>query len=125
MTVDHVETSADTVGGTAELGTTLGAPGAGRAGRARPRTTWRCRRSPGASTRRTRSRTRTTVPLKPAGGPDLEGRWLYEGPLALDRTGPYGYTVRILPAHRLLASGAELGLVAVPSEDDGGGRAGC
>jgi starch phosphorylase len=56
-----------------------------------------------------------TVPLKPVGNPDLEGRRLYEGPLFLDRTGPYGYTVRVLPAHRLLASGAELGLVAVPS----------
>jgi starch phosphorylase len=58
-----------------------------------------------------------TVPLKPVGGPDLDGRWVYEGPLSLDRTGPYGYTVRILPAHRLLASSAELGLLAVPSED--------
>ncbi|WP_156726195.1 alpha-glucan family phosphorylase [Streptomyces apocyni] len=57
--------------------------------------------------------------LKPAAGPDLEGRWIYEGPLALDRTGPFGYTVRILPAHRLLASGAELGLAAVPSEGTG------
>ncbi|WP_406378682.1 glycosyltransferase family 1 protein [Streptomyces sp. NBC_00197] len=61
------------------------------------------------------------VPLKPAGGSDLEGRWVYEGPLSLDRTGPFGYTVRILPAHRLLASGAELGLVAVPSEEPGEG----
>ncbi|MFI5983273.1 alpha-glucan family phosphorylase [Streptomyces sp. NPDC051555] len=55
-----------------------------------------------------------TFPLKPAAGPDLEGRWLYEGPLALDRTGPFGYTVRILPAHPLLATPAELGLVAGP-----------
>ncbi|WP_327408907.1 glycosyltransferase family 1 protein [Streptomyces sp. NBC_01281] len=61
------------------------------------------------------------VPLKPVGGSDLEGRWVYEGPLSLDRTGPFGYTVRILPAHRLLASGAELGLVAVPSEEPGEG----
>ncbi|MFF2100765.1 glycosyltransferase family 1 protein [Streptomyces sp. NPDC058202] len=61
------------------------------------------------------------VPLKPAGGSDLDGRWVYEGPLSLDRTGPFGYTVRILPAHRLLASGAELGLVAVPSEEPGEG----
>ncbi|MEU5821108.1 MULTISPECIES: alpha-glucan family phosphorylase [unclassified Streptomyces] len=62
-------------------------------------------------------------PLKPAGGQDLEGHWLYEGPLALDRTGPYGYTVRVLPAHRLLGSGAELGLVAQPAgaAGDGGG----
>lgn len=50
-----------------------------------------------------------TFPLKPAGGPDLEGRWVYEGPLALDRTGPFGYTVRILPAHRLLPAGSTSG----------------
>ncbi|MFJ6836762.1 glycosyltransferase family 1 protein [Streptomyces sp. NPDC091209] len=61
------------------------------------------------------------VPLKPTGGSDLEGRWVYEGPLSLDRTGSFGYTVRILPAHRLLASGAELGLVAVPSDELGEG----
>jgi starch phosphorylase len=60
-------------------------------------------------------------PLKPSGGPDLEGNWLYEGPLALDRTGPYGYTVRVLPAHRLLATGAELGLVTLPTEATGEG----
>ncbi|GAA2412046.1 glycosyltransferase family 1 protein [Streptomyces pulveraceus] len=60
-------------------------------------------------------------PLKPAGGQDLEGRWLYEGSLVLDRTGPYGYTVRVLPAHPLLASGAELGLVALPAEAAGDG----
>jgi starch phosphorylase len=58
-----------------------------------------------------------TVPLKPAGGADQEGRWVYEGPLTLDRTGPFGYTVRVLPAHRLLASAAELGLVAGPSQE--------
>ncbi|MFG3253142.1 alpha-glucan family phosphorylase [Streptomyces sp. NPDC048172] len=57
------------------------------------------------------------TPLKPTRGPDMEGRWLYEGPLALDRTGAFGYTVRILPAHRLLAGGAEMGLLAVPSEN--------
>ena len=48
-------------------------------------------------TRTTPSRTPSVFPLKPAGGPDLEGRWVYEGPLALDRTGPFGYTVRVLP----------------------------
>lgn len=61
----------------------------------------------------------SAVPLKPTSGPDAQGRRVYEGPLALDRTGPFGYTVRILPSHRLLASGAELGLVAVPSEATG------
>ncbi|MGW7463255.1 alpha-glucan family phosphorylase [Streptomyces xantholiticus] len=65
-----------------------------------------------------------TFPLKPASGPDLEGRWVYEGPLALDRTGPFGYTVRILPSHRLIPVGAELGLVAMPSEAAGEGAGG-
>ncbi|WP_432250842.1 alpha-glucan family phosphorylase [Streptomyces sanyensis] len=67
-----------------------------------------------------------SFPLKPAGGPDLEGRWVYEGPLALDRTGPFGYTVRVLPAHRLLPAGADLGLVALPAEavEVAGGEAG-
>lgn len=60
-------------------------------------------------------------PLKPSVGPDLEGRWVYEGPLALDRTGPFGYTVRILPSHPLLATPAELGLLAGPSETDTAG----
>ncbi|WKX72704.1 alpha-glucan family phosphorylase [Streptomyces sp. XD-27] len=60
------------------------------------------------------------TPLKPAGGPDLEGRVVYEGPLALDRTGPFGYTVRVLPAHPLLADAAELGLVAVPPRTGAG-----
>ncbi|MGQ4512467.1 alpha-glucan family phosphorylase [Streptomyces sp. DW26H14] len=60
-----------------------------------------------------------TFPLKPAGGPDGEGRWVYEGPLALDRTGSFGYTVRVLPSHALLANAADLGLVALPTEAAG------
>ncbi|MFJ3925798.1 alpha-glucan family phosphorylase [Streptomyces sp. NPDC090022] len=63
-------------------------------------------------------------PLKPAAGPDLDGSWLYEGPLALDRTGPFGYTVRILPSHRLLATPAELGLLAAPADGAAGGATG-
>ncbi|MFE7560554.1 alpha-glucan family phosphorylase [Kitasatospora sp. NPDC057500] len=54
--------------------------------------------------------------LKPVGGPDLDGRTRYEGSLELCRTGPFGYTVRVLPAHPRLASPAELGLVALPPE---------
>ncbi|MBW5482515.1 alpha-glucan family phosphorylase [Streptomyces bambusae] len=65
-----------------------------------------------------------SFPLKPAAGPDLEGRWLYEGPLALDRTGPFGYTVRLLPSHPLLATPAELGLVATPAQAVSGAEAG-
>lgn len=55
------------------------------------------------------------VSLKQVAGPDLRGQWTFEGPLSLDRTGPFGYTVRVLPAHRLLAYGAELGLAVAPS----------
>jgi starch phosphorylase len=36
----------------------------------------------------------------------------YEGEVALRRTGPVGYTVRVLPRHELLATPAELGVVA-------------
>ncbi|MEV1009521.1 alpha-glucan family phosphorylase [Streptomyces sp. NPDC049881] len=57
------------------------------------------------------------VPLKAEGGPDLSGRWTFTGDLTLHRPGPFGYTVRVLPAHPLLASRAELGLIALPSED--------
>ncbi len=34
--------------------------------------------------------------------------------LPLDQAGPFGYTVRVVPRHRALASVAELGLVALP-----------
>jgi starch phosphorylase len=40
------------------------------------------------------------------------GRQRYEGAVNLRRTGPFGYTVRILPRHPQLATTAELGLVA-------------
>lgn len=39
------------------------------------------------------------------------GRHRFEGTVRLRRTGPFGYTVRVLPYHALLASPAELGLV--------------
>ncbi|MFI6617825.1 glycosyltransferase family 1 protein [Streptomyces sp. NPDC050528] len=114
VTVDHVETSAATA--TAELGATLNLRvRVGLAGLAPDDVEVQV--VSGRVDPEDRIGDATTVPLKPAGGPDQEGHWLYEGPLALDRTGPYGYTVRILPAHRLLASSAELGLVAVPVED--------
>ncbi|MFC5907673.1 alpha-glucan family phosphorylase [Streptacidiphilus monticola] len=61
----------------------------------------------------------TAVPLKPADRADVDGRWRYEGPLPLNRTGAFGYTVRILPSHPLLASETELGLVSVPAETAG------
>jgi glycogen phosphorylase len=42
------------------------------------------------------------------------GRWRFDGVLPLDRAGSFGYTVRILPKNRYLASAAEMNLVAVP-----------
>ncbi|HET8600844.1 MAG TPA: alpha-glucan family phosphorylase [Segeticoccus sp.] len=40
------------------------------------------------------------------------GRHRFEGSVQLSRTGPFGYTVRVLPQHDGLASISELGLVA-------------
>jgi starch phosphorylase len=40
-----------------------------------------------------------------------EGRYVFDGALKLRRTGPFGYTVRILPKHAGLVAPSELGLV--------------
>jgi starch phosphorylase len=48
-----------------------------------------------------------------AGGDDAAV--VFEGSVPLANTGSFGYAVRVLPHHRLLASEAELGLMAVPS----------
>ncbi len=39
------------------------------------------------------------------------GRYLYGGTVTIERSGPFGYTVRVMPRHEALASKAELGLV--------------
>ncbi|MFF7239507.1 alpha-glucan family phosphorylase [Streptomyces collinus] len=114
VSVDHVETTATTA--TAELGTSVGLRVRVGLGELGPDDV-EVQAVSGRVDSEDRITDATTVPLKPVGTPDLEGRLLYEGPLSLDRAGPYGYTVRILPAHRHLASSAELGLVAVPSGD--------
>lgn len=115
VTVDHVETSVATA--TAQLGATLGLRvRVGLGGGIEPEDV-EVQAVAGRVDEEDRITDATAVPLKPVGTCDEEGRWVYEGPLSLDRTGPFGYTVRILPSHRLLASGAELGLVAVPAED--------
>ncbi|PZF81623.1 alpha-glucan family phosphorylase [Jiangella anatolica] len=43
-----------------------------------------------------------------------DGGYRYDGEVQLDRTGAFGYTVRIVPRHPLLGDGAELGLAALP-----------
>ena len=48
-----------------------------------------------------------------------EGSCVYEGDMVLDRTGPFGYTVRVLPSDPLLSGAGELGLVAVPAQGEG------
>ncbi|MGW2641009.1 DUF3417 domain-containing protein, partial [Streptomyces sp. NPDC001348] len=114
VSIDHVETTATRA--TAELGTTLGLRVRVGLGDLSPDDV-EVQAVSGRVDSEDRITDASTIALKAVGGPDQDGRRVYEGPLSLDRTGPYGYTVRVLPAHRLLASGAELGLVAVPSED--------
>jgi len=57
--------------------------------------------------------TPTVLDLDPVESYD-SGRWRFDGHMPLDRTGPFGYTVRILPRHEGLASLADLGLVSYP-----------
>ena len=47
------------------------------------------------------------------------GRHRYVGGITLDRPGPFGYTARVVPHHRLVPSAAELGLAALPAESGG------
>ncbi|WP_165036967.1 hypothetical protein, partial [Candidatus Protofrankia californiensis] len=55
----------------------------------------------------------STLPLAHVGAGE-GGGLRFEGTIPLRRTGAFGYTVRVLPRHRLIASPAELGLVANP-----------
>ncbi len=57
-----------------------------------------------------------TLEPGPVGG---DGRAVFAGKVPLDRTGAFGYTVRVVPSHPLMASPAELGLIAVPEEPAG------
>ena len=50
------------------------------------------------------------------------GRWLFQGDLTLDRTGPFGYTVRVLPRHAGMVSPVEMGLVSAPVPSAGPGE---
>jgi starch phosphorylase len=47
------------------------------------------------------------------------GRHRYVGEVKLDRSGAFGYTTRVVPAHRLLSTPAELGLAALPAQHTG------
>ena len=58
-------------------------------------------------------------PLQPDGDVAADGAARYTGAAELGQPGPFGYTVRVLPMHRLLADPAELGLVTMPSAPTG------
>ena len=59
-------------------------------------------------------RSASIAPLVHMGADDL-GRNRYEGVINLDQSGPFGYTVRVRPAHAQLVSPVELGLVTYAS----------
>jgi len=67
------------------------------------------------------------VPLSPdgagaggaAGEPQPGAAVRYSGAIELAQPGPFGYTIRVLPRHPLLASRAELGLVTAPDAPAG------
>ncbi|SDU81425.1 alpha-glucan family phosphorylase [Jiangella alkaliphila] len=43
-----------------------------------------------------------------------DGGYRFDGEVPLDRTGAFGYTVRVVPKHPLLSDDSELGLAALP-----------
>jgi glycogen phosphorylase len=55
---------------------------------------------------------RSELALECPPGPDSVA-W-YAGQAVLGQPGPFGYTVRVLPRHRLLSAPAEMGLVTLP-----------
>ncbi|WP_406863227.1 alpha-glucan family phosphorylase [Streptomyces sp. HUAS MG47] len=118
VTVDHVEFGEDL--GEAELGATLLVRVRVALGTLRPDDVEVQAVAGRVDPDDTLTGARVSV-LKPTGTPDLEGRRLYEGPLVLDRTGPFGCTVRALPSHPLLPTPTDLGLTALPSEAKGEG----
>jgi glycogen phosphorylase len=60
---------------------------------------------------------RSALELDGSASPDGVAR--YSGAAELGQPGPFGYTVRVLPRNRLLASPAELGLVTLPEAPAG------
>ena len=58
-------------------------------------------------------------PMAPSADTAGNGTVRYAGEARLGRPGPFGYTVRVVPCHPLLASTAELGLVTYPDAPEG------
>jgi glycogen phosphorylase len=57
--------------------------------------------------------------LVPEGDPAAGAAARYAGEVELGRPGPFGYTVRVLPRHPLLAAPAEMGLITLPTAPAG------
>jgi glycogen phosphorylase len=53
------------------------------------------------------------------GEPVEHGRLRYAGEMPLHRSGAFGYNVRVVPRHRMLAHRAEMGLIALPPAPHG------
>jgi starch phosphorylase len=51
--------------------------------------------------------------------PAENGRRRYTGEVPLERSGAFGYSVRVVPSHPLLSGRAEMGLVALPPAPQG------
>nr|WP_223187054.1 alpha-glucan family phosphorylase [Streptomyces sp. CBMA29] len=116
VSVQHVETGS--VGGAPELGSTLTLRVEVALGELDP-TDVDVQLLSGRVDAADRLADPTVASLKPTSRTDTAGRYHYEGPLTLDRTGPFGYTVRVLPTHPHLATPSELGLMAIPPETEG------
>ena len=56
----------------------------------------------------------TTVSVLQAGETYEGDRYRFDGEVVLERSGPFGYTVRVVPHNDLLISNAEMGIVALP-----------
>ena len=114
----HVEASG--VGDTPSLGGIAARAGRRLARRAHARPMSRCRRCTAGSTTPTRSPAaashRRCTPAVADDGELDGGAVAFEGDVPLAKTGAFGYAVRVLPHHPLLASPVELGLMAVPGE---------
>jgi len=57
--------------------------------------------------------------LAPDGPATADGTFRYAGEARLGRPGPFGYTVRVVPCHPLLATETEMGLVSYPDAPAG------
>ena len=105
--VVHVESHVD---GDPQLGGHAAPAGRGRPQRPRPR---RRRRVGGLRRRSTRTiGSSTSARCRCRRSRSSDGPSRYDGDMPLERTGSFGYTVRVLPKSELLSTFGELGLIA-------------